>query len=198
MKVAETGFQLALITLLVSSSVGPRMQGPTEPVWVPQNPPFGTIATLVDHPELPSILPMAGPTLTDVRVADFGGGFWQWPGKYLRLRRIGDRIDARLFLWWYGNKGPHEPPADPSRRCTTPTEGLRVCVQAVAFSSRDWWPLMQTLLEAQPSCGSRSTDEYELRLQIFDKRYRESEVCGPIAEKVGKLFETLSPHETGK
>jgi hypothetical protein len=137
-------------------------------------------------------MPVAGPGLTDVRVADTPNPFTPRPGNYLRLTRLGDRIDARLFIWWFGNVRPAEPPVDPSRRCTAPTEAVGVCVQEVSLALRDWRPLMQTLLEAQP-CGSRGTDQYELRLQIFDKRYRESEVCDPIAQEVGKLFEALSP-----
>lgn len=61
MKATETRLQLALITLLVSSSVGSRMQGPPEPVWVPQNPPFGAVAALMGLPDLRSIMPVAGP-----------------------------------------------------------------------------------------------------------------------------------------
>jgi hypothetical protein len=40
---------------------------------------------------------------------------------------------------------------------------------------------------------SRATDQYELRLQVFDKQYRESDVCDSLAQEVGKLFATLSP-----
>jgi hypothetical protein len=192
-KATETRLQLALITLLVSSSVGPRMQGPPEPVWVPQNPPFGAVAALMGLPDLRSIMPVAGPALTDVRVADSPNPFIYRPGNYLRLTRLGDRINARLFIWWFGNAGPYEPPADPSRRCTAPTEAVRVCVQEVSLASRDWRPLMQTVLQAQPCGTSRPTDQYELRLQIFDKQYRESDVCDPLAQEVGKLFQTLSP-----
>jgi hypothetical protein len=192
MKVAEAGVQLAFITLLVSSSVGPRMQGPPEPVWAPQNPPFGAVAALMGLPDLRSIMPVAGPALTDVRVADSPNRFSYQPGNYLRLTRLRDRINARLFTWWFDNVGPYEPPADPSRRCTAATEAVRVCVQEVSLASRDWGPLMQTLLKAQPCTASRPTDQYELRLQIFDKQYRESDVCDPVAPDVGKLFQTLS------
>lgn len=52
---------------------------------------------------------------------------------------------------------------------------------------------MQTLLEAQPCGTSRATDQYELRLQVFDQQYREFDVCDPLAQEVGKLFATLSP-----
>jgi hypothetical protein len=165
------------------------MQGPPEPVWIPQAPPFGAIAALGGFPDLRSIQPVAGPAMTDVRVADFSG-LRLGPGRFLRLTQVGDTIHARLFLWWFGNVGPYEPPTDPSRRCTAPAEGPRVCVQSVPLGSRDWKPLMRTLLGAQP-CGPRPTDGYELRLQIFDKRYRESEVCDPVAEEVGKLFGVL-------
>jgi len=191
MRATETRLQLALITLLVSSSVGSLMQGPAEPVWVPQNPPFGAVAALMGLPDLRSIMPVAGPALTDVRVADTPNPFTPRPGYYLRLTRLGDRIDARLFIWWFGNVFSIEPPANPSRRCTAPTEAVRVCVQEVSLASRDWRPLMQTLLKAQPCGTSRATDQYELRLQVFDKHYRESDVCDPVAQEVGKLFEGL-------
>jgi len=194
MRAAETVLELAIIALFVVTSVGPATQGPTEPVWVPQNPPFGAVAALMGLPDLRSIMPVAGPALTDVRVADRPNPSVYQPGKYLRLTRLGDRINARLFIWWFRNVGPYEPPADPSRRCTaTPTEAPGVCVQEVSLPTRDWRPLIQTLLEADP-CGSRGTDQYELRLQIFDKQYRESDVCDPVAQEVGKLFQTLSPH----
>ncbi len=188
-------FQLLFITLLLSGAAGQSVQGPKEPIWVPQNPPFGAVAALMGLPDLRSIMPVAGPALTDVRVADTPNPFIYRPGNYLRLTRLGDRVDARLFMWWFDNVGPYEPPPDPSRRCTAPpTEAVRVCVQEVPLASRDWRPLMRTLLEAEPCSTSRATDQYELRVQVFDKRFLESEVCDPIAQEVGKLFQTLSPH----
>ena len=186
-------FQPLFIALLLSGAAGQSVQGPKEPVWVPQNPPFGAVAALMGLPDLRSIMPVAGPALTDVRVADIPNPFTPRPGNYLRLTRLVDRIDARLFVWWFGNVFEAEPPVDSSRRCTAPTEAVRVCVQEVSLASRDWRPLLQTLLEAQPCRTSRATDQYELRVQVFDKRFRESEVCDPIAQEVGKLFQTLSP-----
>ena len=60
------------------------IQGPKEPVWVPQNPPFGAVATLMGLPDLPSIMPVGGPALTDLRVADRPN-----PSVYVRLRAHG-------------------------------------------------------------------------------------------------------------
>jgi hypothetical protein len=184
-----TGQALVSLALLLSSTAPPQTHGPKEPVWVPQAPPFGAIAALAGFPDLRSIQPVAGPVMTDVRVGDFSG-LSQGPGRFLRLTQVGDKIEASPFLWWFGNIGPAEPPMDRNRRCTAPVEGPRVCVQPVSLAARDWTPLLRTLLEA--SCPqSRPTDQYELRLQIFDKRYRESDACDPVAEEFGKLFAAI-------
>jgi hypothetical protein len=178
--------------LLLGSTAPSQTRGPNEPVWVPQAPPFGAIAALAGFPDLRSIRPVAGPVMTDVRVGDFSG-LRQGPGRFLRLKQVGDKIEASLFLWWFGNIGPGEPPMDRNRRCTAPVEGPRVCVQPVWLEARDWRPLLRALLEASPCPQSRPTDQYELRLQVFDKGYRESDVCDPVAEEVGKLFAAIVP-----
>jgi hypothetical protein len=104
------------------------------------------------HGPSPLTHAVAGPALTDVRVADRPNPLIPRPCNYLRLTRLGDRIDALLFVWWFGNVFEAELPLHPSRRCTTPTEAGRLCVQEVSLASRDWRPLMQMLLEAQLTC----------------------------------------------
>ena len=57
-----------------------------------------------------------------------------------------------------------------------------MCLQSVALENRDWTTLMQMLLAAPPCEMSRPTDAFELRLQVFfERRYRESDVCGAVA-----------------
>jgi hypothetical protein len=79
------------------------------------------------HGPSPLTHAVAGPALTDVRVADRPNPLIPRPGNYLRLTRLGDRIDALLFVWWFGNVFEAELPLHPSRRCTTPTEAGRLC-----------------------------------------------------------------------
>jgi hypothetical protein len=182
----------SILALCLCVAAEPRMQGSKEPVWVAQAPPFATIALLGGFPDLRSSWPSAGSGMTDVRVADWSP-LRLGPGRYLRLTQVGDQnVSARLFLWWFGNAGPSEPPADSGRRCTVPNEGPRACVQSVALESRDWRALMQTLLAAPPCEVSRPTDAFELRLQVFsERRFRELDVCGAVAKELGELFASL-------
>jgi hypothetical protein len=85
-------------------------QAGKETLWVLQNPPFGSIATLAGFPELPSAFPVSGPLQIDVRLSErivgVAGGF---PSRFLRLTQKGDQVDAALYLWWFGQLGPYEP-----------------------------------------------------------------------------------------
>jgi hypothetical protein len=163
-------------------------QAPTAPVWVPQAPPFGVVAALMGFPDLRSIQPVAGPAVIDVRVSDWSPlGFR--PGRLLRLIKRGDEITATLTLWWFGNiTGSQLPPAATARRCTAGVEGGTVCAQPVKLEHREWAPLLRRLLDSPPCPVQRPTDEYELRIQIFERQYRELDVCNPVAAQVGALF----------
>src|SRR5690349_8842773 len=174
-----------LATVVVLAGAGARAQSPTAPVWVPQAPPFGTIATLSLLPDLRSIQPVAGPPVTDIRVADWSP-LRQGPGRVLRLLEVDGAITPTLILWWFGTLGPPAPPENSTRRCTMSAESGRVCIQPVLVREQDWKTLMQSLLVAQPCPRSRPTDGYELRLQVYASRasppFREAEVCNSVAD----------------
>lgn len=175
-------------------------QGPKETVWVLQDPPFGTIASLAGIPELSSAYPMAGPLHTDVRLSErrVGIGSEGSTSRFVRLTQTGDKVDGALYLWWFGQPA-HEPPASLPKRCTQPREGPGVCVLPLPPVQHDWPSLLRDVLTADVCPGSRLMHAYELRVQVFERmpypKYRASELCEPIATRLGTLIYALAPND---
>jgi len=188
-----------LLTALVVGVVESEAQVPTAPVWVPQAPPFGAIATLSHLPDLRSVSPLTGPPVTDVRVAEWSP-LSLTPGRFLRLLHVDNAVKPTLTLWWFGGLGPAEPPLTADRRCTIPAESPRVCVQPVLAPERkEWAVLMQTLLSAEPCPPMRPTDGFELRLQVYESsrvspRYRELAICDPVAAELRRRLDAMTVH----
>jgi len=175
-------------------------QVPKETVWVLQNPPFGSIASLAGFPELPSAFPMGGSLQIDVRVSErIVGAVGGFPSRFLRLTQTGDKVDAALYLWWFGQLGPYEPPPSLPRRCTEPREGPGVCVLPLSSVQHDWPSVLRDVLTAQVCPASRGTDAYELRVQVFERmsspKYRASDLCEPIATRLRTLMDALAPND---
>jgi len=188
-----------LLTALVVGVVESHAQVPTATVWVPQAPPLGAIATLSQLPDLRSALAVAGPAVTDIRVAEWSP-LSRTPGRFLRLLQVDNAVKPTLTLWWFGGLGPAEPPLTADRRCTIPAESPRVCVQPVlAPEQQDWAVLMRTLLSAEPCPPMRPTDGFELRLQVYESsrvspRYRELAICDPVAAELRRRLDTMTVH----
>lgn len=191
---------LIIVPMVVLFGVIVVGQTPTENVWVLQNPPFGSIASLAGFPELSSMFPMGGPVTIDVRLSErivgAAGGF---PSRFLRLTQTGDRVDASLYLWWYGQLGLYEPPVSIARRCTEPREGPRLCVFPGPSVDYDWQSVLGDVLAADACPASRPTDAYEFRVQVFQRvpypRYRTSELCEPIAARLRVVLDALAPND---
>jgi len=191
-----------LLCALTAVLVGAAALGqvPKETAWVLQNPPFGTIASLAGFPELPSAFPMGGPLQIDVRVSErivgVAGGF---PSRFLRLTQTGDTVDAALYLWWFGQLGPYEPPVSFARRCTEPREGPGVCVLPLPSVQHNWRSVLREVLTADVCPASRGTHAYELRVQVFERmpypKYRASDLCEPIATRLRTLMDALAPND---
>lgn len=175
-------------------------QAGKETLWVLQNPPFGSIATLAGFPELPSAFPVSGPLQIDVRLSErivgVAGGF---PSRFLRLTQKGDQVDAALYLWWFGQLGPYEPPASLPRRCTEPREGSAVCVLPLPSVHHDWPSVLREVLAADVCPATRAADQYEFRIQVFDRttfpRYRASDLCEPVATRLRTLLNAVAPND---
>ena len=185
----------ALLTMFVLAGTDALGQRPTAPVWVPQAPPFGTIATLARLPDLRAILPMAGPPVTDVRVAEWSP-LSRGPGRFLRLLEVDGVIRPTVILWWFGELGSAEPRRSAARVCTTSAESGAVCIQPLVAreEAKDWEVFLRILLAAQPCPRNRPTDGFELRLQVYESKahfYREIDVCDPVAEDLRKRFDAV-------
>jgi len=188
-----SGFSFTMTVVLIGTKSWAQV--PSEPVWVPQAPPFGTIAALAGIPEIRAVFPMAGPLVTDVRVAERKGGFF--PSRFLRLTDTSGDLKATIYLWWIGSLGPYEPPASSATQCTVPREGPRVCILPIALNlQRDWRSVLNKVLAADVCPVTRATDAYELRVQVFERvpypRYRDSDLCDPTAKEFRELFDALA------
>jgi hypothetical protein len=86
-----------ILTALVVGVVESDAQVPTAPVWVPQAPPFGAIATLAQLPDLRSVWAVAGPASTDIRVAEWSP-LSPTPSRFLRLLQVDSAIKPTLTL----------------------------------------------------------------------------------------------------
>jgi len=174
-------------------------QGPKEPVWVPQAPPFGAIAVLAGFPDLRATFPMAGPLVTDVRIAEWSPMSF-FPSRLLRLTDSDGTVNATMYLWWVQHLGPYEPPASPAIQCTKPREGAPVCILPISLNrEREWRSVLNRALTADVCRLQRPTDMYELRAQVFERipypKYRDSEVCDPVASEFRDLFDSLAPNQ---
>lgn len=191
---------LSSVLLALLPGVAALGQTRAENVWVLQNPPFGSIASLIGFPELSSMFPMGGPLQIDVRLSErivgVQGGF---PSRFLRLTQTGDRVDGALYLWWYGQLGPYEPPVSSARRCTEPREGPRLCVLPLPSVEHDWQSVLRYVLTAEVCPASRAIDAYELRAQMFERtsspRYRASDLCEPVAASLRTMLDALAPND---
>jgi hypothetical protein len=193
----KSGFTTVFTVVLIGAKAW--AQAPKEPVWVPQAPPFGTIAALAGFPELRAVYPMAGPLVIDVRVAEWSP-MGVLPSRFLRLADTGNDLKAAMYLWWIGPLGPYEPPASTAIQCTTPREGPRTCILPIALNvQRDWRSVLNRVLAADVCPVPRPTDMYELRVQVFERvpypRYRDSELCEPLASEFRALFDKLVPND---
>ena len=109
-------------------------------------------------------------------------------------------LKAALSLWWIGPLGPYEPPASSAIQCTTPREGARTCILPIALNvQREWRSVLNRVLAADVCQVPRATNGYELRVQVFagvpNPRYRDSELCEPIAAEFRDLFDKLVPND---
>jgi hypothetical protein len=195
--------KVPFVSLLIAVLLGVTAVGQTraDNVWVLQNPPFGSIASLAGFPELPSMFPMAGPLQRDVRLSErivgVEGGF---PSRFLRLTQTGDRVDAALYLWWYGQLGPYEPPVSSERRCTEPREGPRLCVLPLPSVEHDWQSVLRDVLTADACPASGGVPHaYKLPVQVFQRiaypTYRASDLCEPIAARLRTLLDAVAPKD---
>jgi hypothetical protein len=137
--------------------------------------------------------------VTDIRISEWSP-MAVFPSRFLRVTQVEDVFTAVLLQWWIGNLGPYEPPAGQAVRCTAPTEGPRTCILPVSLKDRrDWESVVRAMLTAKECELSRATDAFELRLQVFERvpnsRYRESQVCDPMATEFRELMDALSPRE---
>jgi hypothetical protein len=139
---------------------------------------------------------MAGPLVTDVRIAERSAMSFQ-PSRLVRFTDTSNDLKASLYLWWIGPLGPYEPPVSSAIQCTSPREGPRTCVLPIALNTqRDWRSLLNRVLAADECKADRPTDMYELRVQRFERvpypRYRDSDLCDPIASEFRDLFDKLA------
>jgi len=149
---------------------------------------------------LSSAFPMGGPLQVDVRVSERGvgvaGGF---PSRFLRLTQSDTEVDASLYLWWFGQLGPYEPPASLPRKCTQPREGPSLCVLPLRSVQHDWRSVLRDVLTADACPAARATDEYELRVEVFERmpypRYRTVDLCAPMATRLQTLLGALAPND---
>jgi hypothetical protein len=195
--------QAACVAAFVLLGTWTSSQGPKEPVWVAQAPPFGAIATLGGFPELSAFYPMAGPLAVDIRLSEEWNGWGQMPVRFVRLTSVGKDVRGSLLLWWIGKTGP-EKPTDRAR-CTTPAEGVPVCIQPIPVAAQyEWGSLLQTILAAEPSCPEpHTTHIYKVKAQVFDRSqgypmFRLLEICDPLATKVSEVFNELVAAAKGR
>jgi hypothetical protein len=192
--------RLLIGLMVVFGGVTALGQEPKETVWVLQNPPFGGIASLAGFPELPSAFPMGGPLQVDVRLSErivgVQGGF---PSRFLRLTQTGNEVDGSLYLWWFGQIGPYEPPASLPRRCTQPREGPGVCVVALPPVRHDWRSVLRDVLTADACPAASTTHASRVPVQVFERmpypRYRAADLCEPIATRLRTLLNALAPND---
>src|SRR5262245_4280254 len=193
----KSGFTIVFTVVFIATTGWAQVR--KEPVWVPQSPPFGTIAALAGFPELRAVFPMAGPLVTDVRVAE-RSPMGAMPLRFVRLTDANNDLKAAMYFWWIGPLGPYEPPGSFAIQCTTPREGPRTCILPIALNvQRDWRSVLNKVLAADVCQVQRATDMYELRAQVFERvpypRYRDSELCDPIASEFLDLFDKLAPND---